>query len=152
MTLIDNDAGYKQITATLDMPVGSVEPVRARCITRLQRHPETAVADQHRLTVAIRPVSCGARSSSALARIAFGSTVATRQRWRHHKQRHPAPTTRSNTMATVNKPFLHPSAATRTILRSRLRLICRGMRSAGTRGCAWCCRRLVQPTSNQPSR
>jgi RNA polymerase sigma factor (sigma-70 family) len=40
MALIAHDASYQQIEATLDMPAGSIGPIRLRCITRLQRHPE----------------------------------------------------------------------------------------------------------------
>jgi RNA polymerase sigma factor (sigma-70 family) len=40
MALIARDAIYEQIEATLNMPVGSIGPIRSRCITRLQRHPE----------------------------------------------------------------------------------------------------------------
>ena len=40
MTLIAGDAGYDQIGTTLAMPVGSIGPIRSRCLTRLQRHPE----------------------------------------------------------------------------------------------------------------
>lgn len=40
MTLIARDAGYEQIETTLDMPMGSIGPIRSRCLARLQRHPE----------------------------------------------------------------------------------------------------------------
>jgi DNA-directed RNA polymerase specialized sigma24 family protein len=40
MTLIAGDAGYEQIETTLDMPMGSIGPIRSRCLVRLQRHPE----------------------------------------------------------------------------------------------------------------
>ena len=40
MTLIADDAGYEQIGATLDMPMGSIGPLRSRCLARLQHHPE----------------------------------------------------------------------------------------------------------------
>jgi DNA-directed RNA polymerase specialized sigma24 family protein len=40
MALIAHDASYEQITATLNMPAGSIGPIRSRCITRLRRHPE----------------------------------------------------------------------------------------------------------------
>jgi RNA polymerase sigma factor (sigma-70 family) len=42
MTLIATaaDANYQQIGAALDMPVGSIGPIRARSLDRLQRHPE----------------------------------------------------------------------------------------------------------------
>jgi RNA polymerase sigma factor (sigma-70 family) len=40
MTLIAGDAGYEQIETTLDMPMGSIGPIRSRCLARLQRHPE----------------------------------------------------------------------------------------------------------------
>jgi RNA polymerase sigma factor (sigma-70 family) len=33
-------AGYDKISATLDMPVGSIGPTRARSLARLKRHPE----------------------------------------------------------------------------------------------------------------
>ena len=33
-------ANYEQIGAKLDMPVGSIGPIRARSLARLQRHPE----------------------------------------------------------------------------------------------------------------
>jgi RNA polymerase sigma factor (sigma-70 family) len=40
MTLIARDAGYEQIGATLDMPMGSIGPIRSRCLARLRRHRE----------------------------------------------------------------------------------------------------------------
>lgn len=42
MTLIASEAtpDYKQIGATLGMPVGSIGPTRARCMARLQLHSE----------------------------------------------------------------------------------------------------------------
>ena len=42
MTLLacDDGANYEQIGAKLDMPVGSIGPIRARSLARLQRHPE----------------------------------------------------------------------------------------------------------------
>jgi len=42
MTLIASEAApdYKQIGATLGMPVGSIGPTRARCMARLQEHSE----------------------------------------------------------------------------------------------------------------
>jgi RNA polymerase sigma factor (sigma-70 family) len=40
MTLIAGDTCYEQIGTTLDMPLGSIGPIRSRCLTRLQRHPE----------------------------------------------------------------------------------------------------------------
>ncbi len=42
MTLIASsaDANYVQIGAALDMPVGSIGPIRARSLERLGRHPE----------------------------------------------------------------------------------------------------------------
>jgi RNA polymerase sigma factor (sigma-70 family) len=40
MALIAADASYEQIEAMLDMPAGSIGPIRFRCITRLRRHPE----------------------------------------------------------------------------------------------------------------
>jgi RNA polymerase sigma factor (sigma-70 family) len=40
MTLIADDAGYEQIELMLDMPMGSIGPIRSRCLARLQRHPE----------------------------------------------------------------------------------------------------------------
>jgi len=42
MTLIacEGDTNYEQISAALDMPVGSIGPIRARSISRLQRHSE----------------------------------------------------------------------------------------------------------------
>lgn len=40
MTLIAGDAGYEQIGATLDMPRGSIGPIRSRCLARLRDHPE----------------------------------------------------------------------------------------------------------------
>jgi RNA polymerase sigma factor (sigma-70 family) len=40
MALIAHDASYEQIGVTLAMPSGSIGPIRSRCITRLQRHPE----------------------------------------------------------------------------------------------------------------
>jgi RNA polymerase sigma factor (sigma-70 family) len=42
MTLIAHaaDANYQQIGAALDMPIGSIGPIRARSLARLQRHPE----------------------------------------------------------------------------------------------------------------
>jgi len=44
MTLIASEsaANYEQIGAALDMPVGSIGPIRARSMARLQRHPELA--------------------------------------------------------------------------------------------------------------
>jgi len=42
MTLIacKPDANYREIGATLDMPIGSIGPIRARGLARLQHHPE----------------------------------------------------------------------------------------------------------------
>lgn len=42
MTLLVSEQGpdYRQISAALDMPVGSIGPIRARSLARLQRHPE----------------------------------------------------------------------------------------------------------------
>jgi len=42
MTLIVSEpsANYEQISATLDMPVGSIGPIRARSLARLRRHAE----------------------------------------------------------------------------------------------------------------
>jgi RNA polymerase sigma factor (sigma-70 family) len=42
LTLIvrEPDADYEQIGATLDMPVGSIGPIRARSLARLQHHRE----------------------------------------------------------------------------------------------------------------
>ena len=42
LTLIATEpaAKYEQISATLDMPVGSIGPIRARGLARLQRHDE----------------------------------------------------------------------------------------------------------------
>ena len=42
MTLIasDADANYRQIGAALDMPLGSIGPIRARSLRRLKRDPE----------------------------------------------------------------------------------------------------------------
>jgi RNA polymerase sigma factor (sigma-70 family) len=42
MTLIvaERAESYEQISATLDMPVGSIGPIRARSLERLQRHDE----------------------------------------------------------------------------------------------------------------
>jgi RNA polymerase sigma factor (sigma-70 family) len=40
MTLIAGDAGYEQIETTLGIPMGSIGPIRSRCLARLQRHPE----------------------------------------------------------------------------------------------------------------
>lgn len=42
MTLIagESTTNYEQISATLDMPVGSIGPIRARSLARLQHHPE----------------------------------------------------------------------------------------------------------------
>ena len=42
MTLLvtDEAASYEQIGATLDMPVGSIGPIRARGLARLERHAE----------------------------------------------------------------------------------------------------------------
>jgi RNA polymerase sigma factor (sigma-70 family) len=38
MMLIAGDASYEQIGARLDMPQGSIGPIRSRCLARLQRH------------------------------------------------------------------------------------------------------------------
>ena len=42
MELISTEdaANYAQIGATLDMPIGSIGPIRARSLARLQRHRE----------------------------------------------------------------------------------------------------------------
>ncbi len=42
LTLIATDTAsdYRQISSTLDMPIGSIGPIRARSLARLQRHPE----------------------------------------------------------------------------------------------------------------
>lgn len=42
MTLLvtEPDANYREISATLEMPVGSIGPIRARGLARLQRHPQ----------------------------------------------------------------------------------------------------------------
>ena len=40
MTLIAGDAGYEEIGTTLDMPMGSIGPIRSRCLARLQRNLE----------------------------------------------------------------------------------------------------------------
>jgi RNA polymerase sigma factor (sigma-70 family) len=40
MTLIAADASYEQIAAKLDMPMGSIGPIRSRCLARLHRHAE----------------------------------------------------------------------------------------------------------------
>ena len=42
MTLIvsEPDSSYEHISVALDMPVGSIGPIRARSLARLQRHPE----------------------------------------------------------------------------------------------------------------
>jgi RNA polymerase sigma factor (sigma-70 family) len=42
MTLIahEDDANYREIGAALDMPIGSIGPIRARGLARLQHHPE----------------------------------------------------------------------------------------------------------------
>lgn len=42
MTLFacDSGANYEQIGAALEMPIGSIGPIRARSLARLQRHPE----------------------------------------------------------------------------------------------------------------
>ena len=42
MTLIatDSTTDYQQISSTLDMPIGSIGPIRARSIARLQHHHE----------------------------------------------------------------------------------------------------------------
>jgi RNA polymerase sigma factor (sigma-70 family) len=42
MTLIVTQPGanYEQISATLDMPIGSIGPIRARSLARLKRHSE----------------------------------------------------------------------------------------------------------------
>jgi hypothetical protein len=40
MALIAHDASHERIEVTLDMPAGGIGSMRARCITRLRRHPE----------------------------------------------------------------------------------------------------------------
>ena len=40
MALIASDARYEQIGASMDMPIGSIGPLRARSLSRLGRHPE----------------------------------------------------------------------------------------------------------------
>lgn len=42
MTVLATDASldYEQIGASLAMPLGSIGPIRARRLARLQRHPE----------------------------------------------------------------------------------------------------------------
>ena len=42
MTLLASqpDPDYQQISTTLGMPIGSIGPIRARSLARLQRHPE----------------------------------------------------------------------------------------------------------------
>ena len=40
MLVSDPDADYRQISATLAMPIGSIGPIRARGLARLERHPE----------------------------------------------------------------------------------------------------------------
>ena len=40
MTLLAGDAGYEEIGTTLGMPMGSIGPIRSRCLVRLRRHPE----------------------------------------------------------------------------------------------------------------
>jgi RNA polymerase sigma factor (sigma-70 family) len=40
MTLIADDTRYQQIGAVLDMPLGSIGPIRRRSLARMQRHPE----------------------------------------------------------------------------------------------------------------
>jgi RNA polymerase sigma factor (sigma-70 family) len=37
---IDPDAEYRHISAQLEMPIGSIGPIRARSLARLGRHPE----------------------------------------------------------------------------------------------------------------
>ncbi len=42
MTLLASDAAtdYQQVAEALDMPIGSIGPIRARSLARLRRHPE----------------------------------------------------------------------------------------------------------------
>jgi RNA polymerase sigma factor (sigma-70 family) len=40
MTLIADDVAYEQIGTTLGMPMGSIGPIRSRCLARLQRNRE----------------------------------------------------------------------------------------------------------------
>ncbi|MEA2188412.1 MAG: hypothetical protein QOK16_3423 [Solirubrobacteraceae bacterium] len=42
MTLLacEPDADYRHISARLEMPIGSIGPIRARSLARLERHPE----------------------------------------------------------------------------------------------------------------
>ena len=42
MTLLatQRDPDYRQISATLSIPIGSIGPIRARSFARLERHPE----------------------------------------------------------------------------------------------------------------
>ena len=42
LLLSDRAPSYKDVSAKLDMPVGSIGPTRARCIARLRRDPQVA--------------------------------------------------------------------------------------------------------------
>ena len=40
LLLTQEDPDYRQISHLLDMPLGSIGPIRGRCLQRLERHPE----------------------------------------------------------------------------------------------------------------
>lgn len=42
LLMTDPPPSYKDVSATLDMPIGSIGPTRARCLERLRRHPRLA--------------------------------------------------------------------------------------------------------------
>jgi len=42
LLMADPPPSYQQVSATLDMPIGSIGPTRARCLERLRRHPRLA--------------------------------------------------------------------------------------------------------------
>lgn len=42
LTLMSHDVGYHQIADTMDMPIGSIGPTRARCLDQLRRNPAIA--------------------------------------------------------------------------------------------------------------
>jgi RNA polymerase sigma factor (sigma-70 family) len=40
LLLTQQDPDYRKISTLLDMPLGSIGPIRGRCLQRLQRHPD----------------------------------------------------------------------------------------------------------------
>ena len=46
LLLTQQDPDYRQISTMLDMPLGSIGPIRGRCLQRLQRHPEVQALRQ----------------------------------------------------------------------------------------------------------